>query len=180
MSDQVGAAQRGDEAAFRILFRAVQPGLVRYLNVLVGADAEDVASEAWLQIARDLGSFSGDFDGFRGWAATIGRNRAMDLLRARSRRPVTSVPVEHLLDRPAAEDTEGAALATVATIEALALIAALPRDQAEAVLLRVVLDLDVESAARVLGKRPGAVRMAAHRGLRKLADLLGQQEGNPR
>ncbi|MFC1431425.1 RNA polymerase sigma factor [Streptacidiphilus sp. N1-3] len=179
MSDQVRAAQRGDEAAFRALFREVQPGLLRYLTVLVGADAEDVASEAWLQIARDLGAFSGDFDGFRGWAATIGRNRAMDLLRARRRRPSDTLPVEYLRDRPAAEDTEASALATVGTAEALALIAGLPRDQAEAVLLRVVMDLDADSAARVLGKRPGAVRMAAHRGLRRLASILEQQEVDP-
>ncbi|WP_443065884.1 RNA polymerase sigma factor [Streptomyces sp. NBC_00503] len=173
MSEQVNAARNGDEAAFGALFRAVQPGLLRYLRVLVGADAEDVASEAWLQIARDLGSFQGDFDGFRGWAATIGRNRAMDLLRAQRRRPVSGVPVEDLLaDRPAADDTEGAALATVDTAAALALIASLPRDQAEAVLLRVVMDLDAATAARVLGKRAGAVRMASHRGLRKLAERL--------
>jgi RNA polymerase sigma-70 factor (ECF subfamily) len=179
MSDQVSAAQRGDEAAFRTLFRAVQPGLLRYLAVLVGEDAEDVASEAWLQITRDLGSFSGDFDGFRGWAATIGRNRAMDLLRSRRRRPRSSLPVESLLDRPSSEDTEGAALATVGTAEALALIAGLSPDQAEAVLLRVVMDLDADAAARVLGKRAGAVRMAAHRGLRKLAAVLEQQGRDP-
>ncbi|MBT2480460.1 RNA polymerase sigma factor [Streptomyces sp. ISL-94] len=176
MSEQVKAAQDGDEAAFGALFRAVQPGLLRYLRVLVGAEAEDVASEAWLQIARDLGSFQGDFDGFRGWAATIGRNRAMDLLRAQRRRPVSGVPVEDLLgDRPTADDTEASALATVDTTTALALIATLPRDQAEAVLLRVVMDLDAESAARVLGKRAGAVRMASHRGLRKLAARLGSR-----
>ena len=46
-----------DEDAFRVLYRTVQPGLLRYLRVLVGDDAEDVASEAWLQIAR-LGSTS--------------------------------------------------------------------------------------------------------------------------
>ncbi|WP_420716471.1 RNA polymerase sigma factor [Streptomyces sp. H27-H1] len=173
MSEEVKAARNGDEAAFGALFRAVQPGLLRYLRVLVGAEAEDVASETWLQIARDLGSFRGDYDGFRGWAATIGRNRAMDLLRAQRRRPVSGVPVEDLLgDRPAADDTEAAALATVDTTAALALIATLPRDQAEAVLLRVVMDLDAETTARVLGKRAGAVRMASHRGLRKLAERL--------
>ncbi|WP_442815184.1 RNA polymerase sigma factor [Streptomyces sp. NBC_01298] len=175
MTGAVRAAQQGDEAAFQSLFRAVQPVLLRYLTVLVGEDAEDVASEAWLQIARDLGSFSGDFDGFRGWVSTIGRNRAMDLLRRRRRRPAVSVPVEYLHDRAAVEDTEGAALATMGTGAALALISLLPRDQAEAVLLRVVMDLDAESAARVLGKRAGAVRMASHRGLRKLAKLLDQQ-----
>nr|WP_308362971.1 RNA polymerase sigma factor [Streptomyces sp. ISL-86] len=178
MSAQVRAAQEGDEGAFGELLRAVQPGLLRYLGVLVGAEAEDVASETWLQIARDLGTFQGDFAGFRGWVAAIGRNRAMDLLRSRRRRPVSTVPVEELLgDRPAAEDTEGAALTTVGTASALALIATLPRDQAEAVLLRVVMDLDAVTAARVLGKRAGAVRMASHRGLRKLAKLLDTPPG---
>ena len=54
----------------------------------------------------------------------------------------------------------------------MALISRLPQDQAEAVVLRVVVGLDAKSAAQVLGKRPGAVRTAAHRGLRKLAELL--------
>jgi RNA polymerase sigma-70 factor (ECF subfamily) len=49
-------------------------------------------------------------------------------------------------------------------------------DQAEAVMLRVVLGLDAQAAAKVLGKRPGAVRMAAHRGLRRLAETLRRPE----
>ncbi|MFF1902233.1 RNA polymerase sigma factor [Kitasatospora sp. NPDC058218] len=180
LSEAVRAAQDGDEEAFRLLFRSVQPGLLRYLRVLVGGrpedaqDAEDIASEAWLQIARDLRTFSGDGDGFRGWAATIARNRALDHLRARRRRPVADLPFEYLAELAAGEDTAGAALAAVGTADALALISRLPRDQAEAVLLRVVMELDAESAARVLGKKSGSVRMAAHRGLKRLAKLLEQ------
>ncbi|WP_078589150.1 RNA polymerase sigma factor [Streptomyces pyridomyceticus] len=180
LAEAVRAAQGGDEEAFRLLFRAVQPGLLRYLRVLVGGrpedmqDAEDIASETWLQIARDLRGFSGDGDGFRGWAATIARHRALDHLRARRRRPVADLPFEYLAELAAGDDTAGAALATVGTADALALISRLPRDQAEAVLLRVVMELDAESAARVLGKRAGSVRMAAHRGLRRLAKLLEQ------
>jgi RNA polymerase sigma-70 factor (ECF subfamily) len=49
------------------------------------------------------------------------------------------------------------------------MIASLPKDQAEAVMLRVVAGLDVAQTAQVLGKRPGAVRVAAMRGLRRLA-----------
>ncbi|MFJ9607770.1 RNA polymerase sigma factor [Kitasatospora sp. NPDC101176] len=180
LTEAVRAAQAGDEEAFRLLFRTVQPGLLRYLRVLVGGrpedaqDAEDIASETWLQIARDLGGFSGDGDGFRGWAATVARHRALDHLRARRRRPVTDLPFEYLAELAAGDDTARAALTTVGTADALALISRLPRDQAEAVLLRVVMELDAESAARVLGKRAGSVRMAAHRGLRKLATLLEQ------
>jgi RNA polymerase sigma-70 factor (ECF subfamily) len=169
---QLRAAQGGDEAAFRVLYRAVQPGMLRYLRVLAGEDAEDVASEAWLQIANGISSFRGDVDGFRGWTATIARNRALDHLRRQRRRPLADDAAEELAELPARENTADAAVESMATDAALALIARLPRDQAEAVVLRVVVGLDATAAARVLGKRPGAVRTAAYRGLRKLAEYL--------
>ena len=70
------------------------------------------------------------------------------------------------------DDTAGQALELMATEAAIALISKLPRDQAEAVLLRVVMGLDVATTARVLGKRQGAVRMASYRGLRRLSGWL--------
>jgi RNA polymerase sigma-70 factor, ECF subfamily len=60
----------------------------------------------------------------------------------------------------------------LSTRAALAVIGQLPHDQAEVVLLRVVAGLGVEQVARLLGKRPGAVRVLAHRGLRRLAERL--------
>jgi RNA polymerase sigma-70 factor (ECF subfamily) len=150
----------------------VQPGLLRYVRGLVGADAEDVASETWAQVARDIGSFRGDADGFRGWVATIARHRALDHLRRQRRRPQVTMAVDELPDAAAADDTETQAVDALGTERALALIATLPPEQAEAVLLRVVMGLDAATAARVLGKRAGAVRTAAHRGLRRLAERL--------
>ncbi|MEH0546442.1 RNA polymerase sigma factor [Streptomyces sp. B21-105] len=168
------AAQHGDETAFRTVYRTVHPRLLGYVRTLVGdPDAEDVASEAWLQIARDLERFAGDADRFRGWAARIARNRALDHLRMRGRRPATSGDETELAGRAAQSDTAGEAIEALATGRALGLIARLPQDQAEAVVLRVVMGLDAKTAADTLGKRPGAVRTAAHRGLKKLAELLG-------
>lgn len=168
----VARAQDGDEAAFAVAYRFVQPGLLGYLRGLVGDDAEDVASEVWLQIVRDLRTFVGDGDGFRGWAATIARRRALDHLRYHRRRPSQPVPVESLVGYAGDDDTATQAGDAAATEAAIALIATLPRDQAEAVLLRVVVGLDAQSAARVLGKRAGAVRTASYRGLHKLAKIL--------
>ncbi|MDV9193346.1 RNA polymerase sigma factor [Streptomyces sp. SR27] len=172
------AAQDGDENAFRAVYRAVHPRLLGYIRTLVGdADAEDVASESWLQITRDLDRFDGDADRFRGWAARIARNRALDHIRMRGRRPVVGGDETELTDKPAASDTAGEALEALATGHTMDLIAQLPQDQAEAVVLRVVVGLDAKSAADALGKRPGAVRTAAHRGLKKLAELLGVDDG---
>ncbi|MFD3515304.1 RNA polymerase sigma factor [Streptomyces sp. NPDC058657] len=174
------AAQGGNEQAFRTVYRAVQPRLLGYIRTLVGEpEAEDVASEAWLQIARDLHRFSGDADRFRGWAARIGRNRALDHIRMRGRRPAVGGDETELTEKPADSDTAGEALESLATGHTMALIAQLPQDQAEAVVLRVVVGLDAKSAAQTLGKRPGAVRTAAHRGLKRLAELLGSQSGQP-
>ncbi|MFJ3932448.1 RNA polymerase sigma factor [Streptomyces sp. NPDC090029] len=168
------AAQTGDEDAFRAVYRAVHPRLIGYVRTLVGeADAEDVASESWLQIARDIDRFSGDADRFRGWAARIARNRALDHIRMRGRRPAVGGDETELTGRPADCDTAAEALEALSTGSTLALIARLPQDQAEAVVLRVVIGLDAKSAAEALGKRPGAVRTAAHRGLKRLAELIG-------
>lgn len=167
----LGACE-GDEPAFTAVYRELQPRLVRYLHVLVGSDADDVAAETWAQVCRDLQSFSGDAAGFRGWLFTIGRHRALDHLRAQGRRPSFAVPAERLVAIPAGTDTAAQAAEAISTAAAVALIATLPTDQAEAVLLRAVVGLDAASAARVLGKRPGAVRTAAHRGLRTLAARL--------
>ncbi|WP_042801611.1 RNA polymerase sigma factor [Streptomyces sp. C] len=172
------AAQDGDESAFRTVYRAVHPRLLGYVRTLVGdGDAEDVTSEAWLQIARDLGSFTGDADRFRGWAARIARNRALDHIRMRGRRPAVGGDETELTGRAADSDTYGEAMEALSTGRTMKLIAQLPQDQAEAVVLRVVVGLDAKSAAETLGKRPGAVRTAAHRGLKKLAELLSAEFG---
>jgi RNA polymerase sigma factor (sigma-70 family) len=162
-------AQAGDEEAFAAVYRRVQPLLLGYVRGLVGEEAEDVTSEVWLEIARDLGRFKGDGAGFRGWAATIARHRSFDHLRRLRSRPRAAALDQDVVDLPAGSDTAAEALETLSTERALALIASLPADQAEAVLLRVVVGLDAASAARVLGKRPGAVRTASYRGLKRLA-----------
>jgi RNA polymerase sigma-70 factor, ECF subfamily len=168
----VRAALAGDEVAFGRVYRSVQPGLFRYLSALVGPDAEDVAAETWAQACRDLHRFSGGLDAFRGWVATIGRHRALDHLRAARRRPVDPVAPEDLPPGRPGPDAEQGAQERMGTRDALHLISTLPADQAEAVLLRAVMGLDAATAAAVLGKRPGAVRTAAHRGLRTLAARL--------
>jgi RNA polymerase sigma-70 factor (ECF subfamily) len=169
----VARLQEGDEAAFREVYRAVQPPLLRYLTTLVGPhDAEDVAAEGWSQAVRDLDRFSGDADGFRAWLTTICRHRAMDHLRRAKRRPACGLEEIGAEERPDGLDVEAYVLGQVGSEAALTLIATLPQDQREAIVLRTVLGFDAPTAARILGKRPGAVRTAAHRGLRTLAKRL--------
>jgi RNA polymerase sigma-70 factor (ECF subfamily) len=103
------------------------------------------------------------------WLFTIARNRAIDERRRARRRP--EEPRE-LWDRDVVDVHPDAAYDMILKSDtdwALRMISTLPKDQAEAVMLRVVAGLDVAQTAQVLGKRPGAVRIAAMRGLRRLA-----------
>jgi RNA polymerase sigma-70 factor (ECF subfamily) len=162
------AAGTGDHTGFAALWRCLQPAVLRYLRVVVGDAAEDVASETWLQAARDLHRFTGDGPAFRGWLFRIARHRAIDEKRRAGRRredPTDTLAADAAPARDAAADM----LERSGTSWALRIIADLPPDQAEAVMLRVVAGLDVATTARVLGKRAGAVRIATMRGLRKLA-----------
>lgn len=131
---------------------------------------EDVASETWFQVVRDLPGFTGSIDDFRGWLFTIARNRAIDQGRARTRRPAIPVaePSDHVPD-PTSSSAEEEAVANTATDEALRLVSSLPADQAELVMLRVVAGLDVAAVAQLVGKKPGTVRVAVHRALQKLS-----------
>ena len=165
-------AQNGDEEAFARLFRDVQPGLLGYLRVIASGGAEDVAGETWLNVVSGLAGFRGDENAFRAWVFTIARRRAIDAGRARSRRPTVPLDQDESADRLTVRDSADLALEAISTQTVVALLSALPREQAEIILLRVVAGLDAKDVARMVGKSQGAVRVAAHRGLRRLAALV--------
>jgi RNA polymerase sigma-70 factor, ECF subfamily len=170
------AATRGDEEAFGRLWRDLQPRLLRYFMVAVPAAAEDLASETWLAVVRSLGRFQGNEPSFRAWVFTIARHELLDWRRRAARRPIEDVPVTGLTDRAAMaapDDPAASAMEGLSTRAALAMVATLPADQAEAVVLRVVAGLDVDRVAAIMDKRPGTVRVLTHRGLRRLAERLG-------
>jgi RNA polymerase sigma-70 factor (ECF subfamily) len=171
--DVLRLAAKGDGPAFAQLWRDTHPPLLRYLWLSAGDAAEDVASEVWLEVARRIAQFRGGEPEFRGWLFTLARRRVIDRHRYESRHPELPTGDDARLDRPADEDTMAAALEGISTQAALAFIATLPRDQAEIVILRVVVGLDAVQVARIVGKSPGAVRIAAHRGLRTLTARLG-------
>lgn len=173
----LAAAKQGDEDAFVVLFRSVQPALLRYLRSLGGPLAEDAAAETWVSVVRGLDRFSGDESGWRAWVMTIGRARLRDAQRKAARTPIPIDVAEVYAAVPDSVDVVASVEEIFSTEAALGLIGRLPPDQGEAVLLRYVAGLDVARTAEVLGKKPGAVRVATHRGLRRLATVLGSRPG---
>jgi RNA polymerase sigma-70 factor (ECF subfamily) len=173
----LAAARQGDEASFVELFRTTQPALLRYLRTLGGALADDAASDTWLSVVKSLDRFEGDEAGWRAWVFTIGHARLRDAQRRAMRVPIP-VEVDASDDglepvRDVADEVEQ----IYSTEAALDVIRRLPSDQAAVILLRHVAGLDVAETARVLGKRPGTVRVTAHRALRRLGQLMAQESG---
>lgn len=173
----LAAAQHGDEDAFAALWHDGQPALLRYLRVIAPAAADDVAAETWVQVLRGLAKFRGDEMNWRAWLFTTARRRLTDQARQAIRRPATSLealpdPALADLESQRSPDTADIAIGNLDTRAAVEMIARLPGLQAEVIMLRVVAGLDTGMVARMLGRSPGAIRIAAHRGLRSLAAML--------
>lgn len=171
-------AAAGSSDDFARLYRDVHPALIRYLNVMAYEQADDVAAEAWLAAVTSLSTFSGTETSFRSWLFTIARNKLIDVQRKASRRPTTPLTEAHDRTGRGAADAADQVVEAFSTERALALIADLPKDQAEAVMLRVVVGLDVADVAEVMDRSPGAVRVLAHRGLKRLAQRLADEENH--
>lgn len=164
-------ARAGDEAAFACLFRDIQPALLHYLHVIGRDAADDLASETWLQVIAGLHRFRGGEKSFRAWLFTIARHRVVNHGRSRARRPTVPLALSGA-EEPLAPDAADVAIERISAQTVLALISTLPGDQAEIIMLRVVAGLDTNVVARIVGKSTGAVRVAAHRGLRRLAAVV--------
>lgn len=172
----LAAARTGADWGLASLYRDLQPRLLRYFQAHEPRAAEDLASEVWLGVAEGLGRFSGGEEQFRRWIFTIARRRLVDLRRTSARRNTVTLAPDELPAYGPVGDVEDEAIGTLGTVAVLERIAALPPEQADVLLLRVVAELPIGEVAQILGKRPGAVRVLQHRALRRLAVQLSRQE----
>jgi RNA polymerase sigma-70 factor (ECF subfamily) len=156
-------------------YRGVHADLVRYLGLVVGSAAEDVASQTWVDALAGFERFTGNGADLRRWLFAIARRRAVDHRRRWWQRKVTPLPPGELESgsgtAPEADDRQ-------ATRWALAQIAGLPADQAEIVLLRVMAGFTAEDVAVITGRTATAVRVIQHRALRRLARELERTHGD--
>jgi RNA polymerase sigma-70 factor (ECF subfamily) len=169
------AARAGHGSALGELFHDIHPRVFRYLRAIEPSEAEDLASDTWLALSATLPLFEGDEQGLRALAFTIARRKLIDHQRRRARRRETHVPPEEIVEEGWVGDVETEAMTSLSTSDALERVAALPEDQAEVILLRVLGGLPVADVARILGKRPGTVRVIQHRALRRLATQLERE-----
>ena len=87
----LASAQRGTGTSFEELYRWLAPAVAGYFRAQGERDAEDLTSEVFLGVFRNLASFSGSRAEFRTWVFSVAHRRLIDQRRRTSRRPVTVV-----------------------------------------------------------------------------------------
>lgn len=170
----LAAAQRGDHQAVEVLYRDLAPLVLGYLRGRGAPDPEDLTSETFVAVVRNLGRFQGEEARFRSWVLTIAHRRLLDARRRAGRRP--ELPIEPTDVASAvtavAGDAAVEAFERLGEQELMDLLDGLTEDQRAVVLLRIVADLPVKEVARILRKRPGAVKTLQRRALAALARRL--------
>jgi RNA polymerase sigma factor (sigma-70 family) len=159
------AARDGSDEAWATIYRWLAPSVLGYLRANGGPEPEDVLSEVFLQVARDVGGFEGDERRFRAWVFTITHHRLIDARRRVARRPVDLMPDPPEPETLVLDDSAERALARVGAEEVRRVLGKLSPDQRAVLLLRVVGELTVDEVARAVGKQPGAVKALQRRGL---------------
>jgi RNA polymerase sigma-70 factor, ECF subfamily len=175
----VERARSGDLTAFNDIVELHQDflhGLVA--RVVPDIDqADDVTQEAFFRAYRQLGAYRGG--SLRSWLARIAMNAALDLQRARRRRPVQPYPEleDETWQPPSGSDTDPEVVVTTAErhaaiVEALARITA---DQRAAIVLFDVEGFDYGEIAEMTGVSLGTVKSRIHRGRLAMRGLLADR-----
>ena len=164
----VERAQAGDLAAFNDLVECYQDQLYGLVARMVPDpdQAADVVQEAFFSAYRNLAGFRGGI--VRSWLSRIAVNAAMDLQRARKRRPVQPYPEleDDSWQPPAGEDADPERqVVTAERVDALnAALAAIGDDQRAAIVLFDVEGFDYAEIAEMTGVSLGTVKSRIHRG----------------
>lgn len=174
-SSVLSAAREGADWAWAELYDELAPRLLRFIASQGAIEPEDCLGECFLQLVRNLPTFTGDEDSFRAWVYLLARNRVVDEWRAAGRRPVT--PSGELVALQQHRRPAEAADAPLARRDTIAgILTRLTPDQRAVLVLRVLDGFSVAETAVILGRSPGAVRVLQHRALRHLRDSLPSTE----
>src|SRR5215217_2892601 len=168
-------ARAGDSSALGQLYDTYRDRVARFATGRLGdaEKAEDVTSETFEAVLRNLGSYRAGTD-FEAWLFTIAHRRVTDVFRRRSRR--REVALDETV-QAAVGGPEEAVLAAERRAEVAGAFRRLRADQQEVLALRVLGGLSATQVGEVLGKSEGAVRVAQHRALRSLREAMGVTAG---
>lgn len=165
-------AKDGDEAAWTTLYDWLAPVVVGYLRAKGAPHPEDCASEVFLQVVRDVDSFSGSVSNFRSWVFSIAHHRMIDQSRWVARRPAYPTDDETLYSLVPTHEWESEVVDHLAGWELARLFRRATPDQQEVLILRFVVGLTMTEIAQATNKKLGAVKALQRRGLESVREAI--------
>ncbi len=166
----LGAAREGAEWAWASLYERLAAKVLGYLRTMRAPDPEDVLGEVFLQVVRDLSTFSGNEASFRSWVFSIAHHRFLDDARYRSRRPISLV--DEVPEPTESGDVEAEALEALKNSQMLDALARLGDERRTVLLLRLFGGLKLSQIGEIMGKSTGAVKQTQRRALAELRKVL--------
>jgi RNA polymerase sigma factor (sigma-70 family) len=170
----VTAARAGAAWALECIYQGLSPAIAGLFRAQGIDDPDDLTSEVFVGVLRNLAWFDGDAKSFRSWVFTIAYRRLADERRRGVRRPGT-IPLGERSEPTAPDDVHAEVERSLATERVRALCDRLLPAQRDVVLLRVFGDLTVDQVAGVMGRSRGAVKALQRRGYATIAQLLEQE-----
>ncbi len=170
-------AQRGSGSAWEQLFGWLSPAVAGYMRVQGAIEVDDLVSDVFLGVFRNIAGFEGTQAQFRSWVFVIAHHRLVDDRRRRTRdftKPYWDTP-EPRDYKGSGDETATEALDRMAGSTVVELCERLAPDQRDVLLLRIVADLTIEQIAEAIGKSTGAVKALQRRGLSSLRTILSRQ-----
>lgn len=176
----VADAQRGDPSAFDALVDRYSPRLYAFVWRLAGPrDAEDMVQDVFLRIVKSIGKYD-HRDRFDAWVFRIALNVVRDRARRLKHAPrLGEIDADEFACAPGDPGSiEGDSSPSAGGLSAVerdrvqAAVAALPDHEREVILLRHCAELTFAEIAEMLGAPLGTALARAHRGLRRLRQVL--------
>lgn len=174
----LAAARAGEDWAWAALYRELAPAVLGYLRAHGAAEADDLTGQVFLDVVRGLSRFRGDERAFRAWVFTVAHHDLLDERRRRARKPAQPMPPEELTEVGPHGNSEEEAVRGLSAERVRRILDRLSPAQRDVLSLRIFGDLTIEQVARVVRKRPGAVKALQRRGLAAVLREL-QREGVP-
>jgi RNA polymerase sigma-70 factor (ECF subfamily) len=165
--------QAGEQSALREVFDEYGPMVLGLCRRLVGAEAEDVAQQVFLDAWRSRARYDAERGSLGAWLARIARFKSIDHLRAAGRRP--SVPSA---EAGASTPQESEVDAVVDQLVVTTALAELPPARKEVVELGFYHGLTHPEIAEKLGLPLGTVKSHMRRGLEMLQRELEGSRGH--
>ena len=159
------SARDGEEDALRLLYLLYADNVFGFVLAIVRDehDAEDITSEVFTRLPRALTHYQASATPFAAWLLRVARNAALDHLRAQRSVPLAEV-------HATGETAELQARERLAALKAA--LEALPEDQRQVMLLRLVAGLTPGEVAERMGRSLDSVHALQHRARRRLRQEL--------